>query len=140
MKNILDVNLLAASICTREAVKSMKNRKVNGHIVYMNSVLGHNPILYDLRLNLYETSKCAITGLAGVIRREMRLLKLPIKISCISPGLVNTDMPAIQEVFGDKIHTISHLEIKDVVEAVLYAIGTLPNVEVQDVIIAARHA
>ncbi|XP_017876985.1 farnesol dehydrogenase-like [Ceratina calcarata] len=81
MKNILDVNVLAGAICVREAIKSMRNRQVKGHVLFINSTLGHIPALLESPLNLYETSKCAVTGLSAILRREMRQLQIPIKVS-----------------------------------------------------------
>jgi NAD(P)-dependent dehydrogenase (short-subunit alcohol dehydrogenase family) len=36
-KFIFDLNVLALSVCTKEAIQSMKDRKVdNGHIIHIN--------------------------------------------------------------------------------------------------------
>jgi len=40
---MLDVNILGLSICTREALRSMKERNVtDGHIVHINRLLNIN--------------------------------------------------------------------------------------------------
>ena len=44
-KSVFDLNVLGLCIATREAVKIMKENKINGHIIHVNSVLGHQ-VLY----------------------------------------------------------------------------------------------
>lgn len=41
LRKIFDTNVLGLSVATREALKSMEENKVDGHIVHINSVLGH---------------------------------------------------------------------------------------------------
>lgn len=36
LRRVLDVNVMALSICTREAFNSMKERNVAGHIIHIN--------------------------------------------------------------------------------------------------------
>ncbi|KAJ3640526.1 hypothetical protein Zmor_003819 [Zophobas morio] len=40
-KSVFDLNVIALRIATREAVKIMKENKISGHIVHVNSVLEH---------------------------------------------------------------------------------------------------
>lgn len=36
LRNMLEANLIALCVCTRDAVKSMRDRGVDGHIVNIN--------------------------------------------------------------------------------------------------------
>jgi NAD(P)-dependent dehydrogenase (short-subunit alcohol dehydrogenase family) len=59
-KSIFDLNVLALSVCTKEAIESMKSRKVDdGHIVHINR---------------YVANRSVTTGRAG--------LRCPVSFAC----------------------------------------------------------
>ncbi|CAG2059481.1 unnamed protein product [Timema podura] len=70
-KQMFDLNVLGLSICTREALKLMKEKGVDdGHIIHINGVLGHT--LGNLPgLIPYVTTKYAVTVLTEGLRREL---------------------------------------------------------------------
>nr|CAD7198835.1 unnamed protein product [Timema douglasi] len=162
LRKILDVNVLGLSICTREAVKSMRERGVDdGHIININSITGHY-IPNILNIHLYSATKHAVTVLTEGLRRELvalnshirvtshgefykRLteslcrelvaLNSHIRVTSISPGMVDTHIFESDPVNGKakkenlfKNHPF--LKPKDIADAVLYALGTPPNVQV----------
>ncbi|XP_030874158.1 dehydrogenase/reductase SDR family member 11 isoform X3 [Leptonychotes weddellii] len=115
----LQVNVLALSICTREAYRSMKERKVDdGHIININSA-----------------TKYAVTALTEGLRQELREAQTHIRATCISPEVVETQ-------FAFKLHDkdpekaaatyecIKCLKPEDVAEAVIYVLSTPPHVQV----------
>lgn len=67
-KTLLDTNLLGLTIATQEAVKSMEANGIDGHIIHMNSVLGHR---VALGITVYTAAKFAITALTETLRQEM---------------------------------------------------------------------
>lgn len=72
LREILDTNVLGVSWCTREAFQSLQRRKVDdGHIVIVNSIAGHHvPIVPHISMNIYPSSKYAITAMTEVLRQE----------------------------------------------------------------------
>ncbi|XP_018325789.1 farnesol dehydrogenase-like [Agrilus planipennis] len=78
-KQILDVNVLGLSVATREAVKQMKENKIDGHIVHLNSVYGHT--IVKKQFNMYFASKYAVTALAETLINEINEEKLKIKVT-----------------------------------------------------------
>lgn len=69
LRSTLDTNVLAVSWCTREVFQSLQRRRVNdGHVVIINSVVGHKVPMYGL--SMYAPSKYAVTALADVLRWE----------------------------------------------------------------------
>lgn len=139
-KSIFDLNVLALSICTKEAIQSMRDRKVDdGHIVHINSTLGHAVPPAEMGFSMYSSSKHAVTALTEGLRRELINLKSKIRVTSISPGPVKTDFLISS---GSKIltpetlySTIPHLFPKDVVEAVLFVLGSPPHVQVHEMTI-----
>lgn len=77
---IFHVNVIGLCIATREAIKEMKNNGIRGHVININSVLGH--YIYDIEFaNLYPASKHAVTVLTETIRLELRNQNSKIKIT-----------------------------------------------------------
>lgn len=85
---MLDVNVLALSIVTREAVSLMrKSGADDGHLININSMSGHR----ITSLHMYSATKFAVTALTEGLRRELREVNSRIRSTSISPGLVETE-------------------------------------------------
>ncbi|KAF2894675.1 hypothetical protein ILUMI_11497 [Ignelater luminosus] len=88
-KKVPDTNVLGLCIATREAVKDMRTNNVSGHIVHINSVLGHK-VSANANVNIYPASKFAVTALTETLRQELHSINL--KIKSISPGVVESEI------------------------------------------------
>ncbi|XP_033227771.1 farnesol dehydrogenase-like [Belonocnema kinseyi] len=130
-KQTIDVNVLGTLRCTREAVKILKETCEEGHIININSVLGHRiPRTGNaFPLNVYPSTKFAITALTQTLEDELRGSR--IKISSISPGLVKTEIFD----FDKDVSGWPYLESEDIADAVVYALGTHPRVQLSDIMI-----
>ncbi|KAL6059073.1 hypothetical protein STEG23_024066, partial [Scotinomys teguina] len=133
-KDMFNVNVLALSICTREAYQSMKERNVDdGHIININSMCGHR-VPPESMIHFYSATKYAVTALTEGLRQELLEAQTHIRATCISPGLVETQ-------FAFKLHDknperaaatyedIKCLKPEDVAEAVIYVLSTPPHVQ-----------
>lgn len=130
-KNTIDTNVLGLCIATREAVQNIKASGTEGHIIHINSTLGHSVADFP-GLNVYGATKFAVTALAETLRLDINREKLPIRVTSVSPGYVKT------EIFGDAGDLpIPGLEAVDVAEAVIYALSTPPHVNVKEVTLQA---
>nr|XP_054112086.1 dehydrogenase/reductase SDR family member 11 isoform X4 [Callithrix jacchus] len=144
----IEVNVLALSICTREAYQSMKERNVDdGHIININSMSGHRVVPQSVT-HFYSATKYAVTALTEGLRQELREAQTHIRATplsrpfllaqCISPGVVETQ-------FAFRLHdkdpekaaaTYEHmkcLQPEDVTEAVIYVLSTPPHVQIGDI-------
>lgn len=81
-KTVFDTNVLGLCIATKEAVKSMQNHKVDGHIIHINSYLGH-VIPASAGLSIYAASKFSVTALTETLRQELLAAGSKIKISVL---------------------------------------------------------
>ncbi|KAF3692602.1 Dehydrogenase/reductase SDR family member 11 17-beta-hydroxysteroid dehydrogenase [Channa argus] len=140
--DVLQVNVLALSICTREAYQSMKERNVDdGHIVNINSVCGHQ-VLHLTDMHFYTATKFAVTALTESLRQELRDANTNIRATSISPGMVETefawrlhrDNPAKAVA---KYSQFKPLEAVDVANAVIYVLSAPPNVQIEDIQVQA---
>ena len=137
-REMLDVNVLALCICTREAIQLMQPAN-SGHIVHISSMSGHRvPAI----TGIYSATKFAVRSHAETLRRELRAANSPIRITAISPGIVETE-------FAQKYHgsaakaqeTYSQFEVikaVDIANAVAYALSQPDYVEVNDILLRPR--
>lgn len=137
LRETMDVNVMGVALATREAMLSMRQRRVTaGHIVLINSVAGHR-VAYMVGQrgseNLYHSSKHAVTAMTEVLRQELQELGSPVKVTSINPGVVRTELhPPDGEVMriSDQV-----LLAKDVADACMYVLGTPAHVQIHDLTI-----
>ncbi|XP_069125713.1 dehydrogenase/reductase SDR family member 11-like [Argopecten irradians] len=137
-REMLDVNVLGLSICSREAVKQMREKGVDdGHLILLNSMSGHRITNYSPG-HFYKATKFMVTALTECLRQELSEIKSHIRVTGISPGRVHTEFQ--QRMFKDKSKAdaiwsaFKTLEADDVVDAIIYAIGTPGHVQVHDIL------
>ncbi len=134
-REMLEVNVLALCICTREAVQRMQSAN-SGHIVHISSMSGHRvPAI----AGIYSATKFAVRSLSETLRRELRTAQSNIRISSVSPGIVETEFAQkyhqsaekAQETYGQ----FPVLQAEDIAKAVVYALQQPEHVEVNDILI-----
>lgn len=138
-KKIYAVNVFGLSIATREAVRDMKANNVDGHIIHVNSVLGHKVILLP-GSGLYSSSKFAVTALAEILRLELGDQKSKIKITSVSPGLVDTEILELAKFAGSPLYKAVKeqkqiLDSEDIADGIIYVLSTPPHVQIQELTI-----
>lgn len=137
-RNMLDVNILALSICTREAYQSMNERNVDdGHIININSMSGHR-VVPSADVHFYSSTKFAVTALTEGLRQELREANTHIKATCISPGVVQTEFfPRLHNNNPDKAASpytkFKPLEAIDIANSVVYVLSAPPHVQIGDI-------
>lgn len=82
IQDVIDTNIMAAVNCTREAFRSMKANGGDGHVFLINSISGHYvPKIPNSLLNIYASTKYAVTAMTEVYRREFLMLDTEIKVT-----------------------------------------------------------
>ncbi|XP_018325787.1 farnesol dehydrogenase [Agrilus planipennis] len=136
-KQVLDVNVLGLSVATREAVKQMKENKIDGHIVHVNSILGHRLVTMP-GLNMYPASKYAVTALTETLLNEFNQKNLKIKISSVSPGVVKTDFRRVAGYTPQNAEeNFPGITSEEVADAIIYVLSTPPTVQIRELILTA---
>ncbi|CAG9771318.1 unnamed protein product [Ceutorhynchus assimilis] len=140
-KSVLDTNLLAVAIFIKEVIANMKLHKTKGHIININSILGHWVVDMPL-INIYPASKHAITALTETVRLEINREKLPIKITSLSPGYVKTEIIASEEfakeAIPQSVEIHKGLESQDIADAALYILSTPDHVNVNELTVVVQ--
>ncbi|MBT9312528.1 SDR family NAD(P)-dependent oxidoreductase [Leptothoe kymatousa] len=135
-RETLDVNVIALCICTREAVKLMRQwGDDQGHILHIGSMSGHRVP----SSGMYSASKFAVRALTEGLRKELRADGSAIRISSVSPGFVETEFAAKYSGSEEKAQQVYEqfpvLQPQDIANAVGYALGQPAHVQVHDILL-----
>lgn len=135
-RDMLEVNVLALCICTREAIKDMQINDSKGHVIHISSMAGHRiPAIGGM----YSASKFAVRSLTEGLRRELRAANSPIRVSAISPGFVETEFAEKYSKSAEQARqTYSQfpvLQPDDIADAVAYVLNQPEHVQVHDILV-----
>ncbi len=139
-RETLEVNVIALSICTREAIQLMRHLgNDQGHVVHISSMSGHRVP----GSGMYSASKFAVRALTEGLRQELRANQSAIRISSISPGFVETEfaekysgsIEQAQQVYSQ----FQVLQPKDIANAIAYVLSQPDYVQVHDILIRPTH-
>ncbi len=113
-------NVYGAAITARAALPALV--RTQGHLLLTGSNAGRG-----IRPgNLYSATKWAVTALAQNIRAEC--VGTGVRVTLIQPGMVETDMTAATR-------DVPKLRPEDIANAVRYALGQPPGVDVNELTI-----
>lgn len=133
-EKMIDTNLKGLLYISRKVTPGMVDRG-SGHIVNVGSIAGRE--MYE-RGNVYSATKHAVEALSRGMRIDM--LEHGIKVSTVSPGLVETEFSVVR-FRGDKEKAkkpylgMKPLTGRDVAEAILFMINRPPHVSIHDLLI-----
>ncbi|KAL5292272.1 DHRS11.2 family protein [Megaselia abdita] len=137
IKDVLDTNVMGVVYCVREAFQQMLERKVDGHVVIVNSIAGHTiPYIPGGSFNIYAASKHAVTAMTETYRQEFSNAGTNVKVTSISPGVVDTEI--VPEDFK-KAANPPMLKAEDISNAIVYCVSTPPNVQIHELTIKPLH-
>lgn len=136
IRDTINVNVLGLVFCTREAYKILRRTGDIGYIININSVEGHSVPCFPAippPFNIYPASKHAVTAISEVVRQELGYLQLSqVRISCISPGLVQTEILTANNDYAEELPI---LQPHDIIDGIRYVLSTPAHVQVRDIII-----
>jgi NADP-dependent 3-hydroxy acid dehydrogenase YdfG len=135
---MMNTNVIGVAVVSREAVAAMKRHSSYGHIVNISSLSAYR-IPKFAGGGFYAATKHALRCLSDGTRTEAQLAGLPLRVTCISPGVVETEfyhvrhrgnVDAVQSAYSYEALSAQH-----VAQALLYAIRAPPLVNVDDIIL-----
>ncbi|XP_006610610.1 farnesol dehydrogenase-like [Apis dorsata] len=133
-RNVLDTNLLAPAIFSREVILSIKKRNAQGHIINISSISESHLDAILIPLGMYGASKSGLRSLGSELRNEIIVKELDIKVTNIAPGTVITDM--LTNAVGSNVNIPSTILLpEDIADAVVYALGTPIRIEIPQITI-----
>ena len=123
---VININLSSTFLLTKNTIKKMLKNK-NGKIINITSIVGHTGNIGQAN---YAASKAGLVGMSKSLALEYG--KKNIKINCISPGFIESEMTnKINENFKkalqDKISLERFGDPNDVANAVLFLSSSLSD-------------
>ncbi|MHC4659226.1 MAG: SDR family oxidoreductase [Planctomycetota bacterium] len=106
--SVIHTNLTGIFLCTREAVKRMKQKEIKGHIITVSSIAG---LFGAPAYAAYCASKHGATGFMRSLKWEVR--KYAIKVSTIYPARVDTDF---FDIYKKRPHRRQMLSAEDIAD------------------------
>jgi len=145
-REMIDINVLGLSLCSREAFKQMTSGEVEfGHIININSMAGHAVPGFDAT-HFYSGTKHMVKALTEALFREVKAKAAnKIRVTSLSPGAVATDFGARWLANGDKEQLsqnifmktpFKYLEAEDIADGIIYALSAPQHVCVKELILA----
>jgi len=135
-RDMLEVNVLALCICTREAVQDMRVRGDDGHVIHISSMSGYRVAPGG---GVYAATKHAVRALTEALRGELRELRSGIRVTSISPGFVETEFAAryhrSEEAARETYGRYPVLQVDDIARSVAYVLAQPPHVQVHDILL-----
>lgn len=134
-REMLELNILALCVCTREATQQMRSAGDWGHIIHISSMSAHR---VPRGSGVYSATKFAVRSLTEGLRQELREEKSAIRVSALSPGFVETEFAAhyhrSEEVAREMYTQYQVLSAEDVANAVLYLVQQPAHVQIHDLL------
>ncbi len=135
-REMLEVNVLALCICTREAVADMRARGDQGHVIHISSMSAHR---VPPGSGVYSATKFAVRSLTEGLRQELREARSRIRVTAISPGFVETEFAAhyhkSEEAARRTYGRYKVLSPDDVADAVVFALERPSHVQIHDILL-----
>lgn len=136
-REMLDVNVLAAAICMREAVRGMRGKREGGVVINIASSLARR-VPSGRKLAFYAATKFALRAISDGMRDELLAEGSPIRVNMISPGLTATGFHERfyrdAEKARENYAKFNPLSTADVAKAVCFVLSMPQNVVFDDVI------
>jgi len=140
-RDMVDLNIIALSICAREAIRLMdKNGVTDGHIVNVNSLAGH--IMPNMgATHFYSASKHMVTALSKALVMELSSRNSAIRVTNLSPGAVDTEFASNwvgkqnAEAMKQRMNSYQRLQAEDITNGVLYVLSCPAHATIRELTI-----
>ena len=134
-EQMIDVNLKGVLYCTAAVIPFMITKK-SGHIVNISSVAGR--IVFPAG-SVYCATKHAVTAFSEGLRQELSQ-RYNIKITCIEPGVVSTELPNTitdksLESFVESVKEMESLNAEDIANAIIYSLDSPQYLNINEILL-----
>jgi NADP-dependent 3-hydroxy acid dehydrogenase YdfG len=134
-EQMIDVNLKGVLYCTAAVIPYMMTNK-SGHIVNISSVAGR--IVFPAG-SVYCATKHAVTAFSEGLRQELSQ-RYNIKVTCIEPGVVSTELPNTitdksLESFVKSVKEMESLKAEDIANAIIYSLDSPEYLNINEILL-----
>jgi NADP-dependent 3-hydroxy acid dehydrogenase YdfG len=133
-RRMIHANVFGVLYCTHAALPLMRAQG-SGHIVNVSSVAGR---VARAGTGVYNLTKFGVGAFSEALRQEA--VALGVRVTLVEPGAVATELaghnrPEVLQQIAKNFRDVEPLTVKDIANAVLYAIAQPPNVSINEVLI-----
>lgn len=136
-REMLEVNVLALAICTREALRDLQARDDDGQIIHISSMSAHR--VPTGTGGMYSASKHAVKAMTEALRRELRARDSRTRVTAVSPGFVETEFAETMLGDADAARRVYArfpcLQPEDVANSVQYILEQPEHVQIHDILL-----
>jgi NADP-dependent 3-hydroxy acid dehydrogenase YdfG len=125
-----EVNVFAICLAMQESLKYFK-AEIGGQIINISSLSAYRVVNSG---SFYAATKFALRAITEAFRKELVEVQSKTRVSCISPGMVNTDFSGLPTTTANRICS-EFLEAEDVANAALYILNNPSHVAVHDIML-----
>jgi NADP-dependent 3-hydroxy acid dehydrogenase YdfG len=134
-EQMIDVNLKGVLYCTAAVIPFMITKK-SGHIVNISSVAGR--IVFPAG-SVYCATKHAVTAFSEGLRQELSQ-RYNIKVTCIEPGVVSTELPNTitdksLDSFVESVREMESLNAEDIANAIIYSLDSPQYLNINEILL-----
>ena len=134
-EQMIDVNLKGVLYCTAAVIPYMITKKT-GHIINISSVAGR--IVFPAG-SVYCATKHAVTAFSEGLRQELSQ-RYNIKITCIEPGVVSTELPNTitdksLEPFIESVKKMESIKAEDIANAIIYSLDAPQYLNINEILL-----
>lgn len=134
-EEMIDVNFKGVLFCTAAVIPYMITKK-SGHIVNISSVAGR--IIFPAG-SVYCATKHAVTAFSEGLRQELSQ-RYNIKVTCIEPGVVSTELPNTitdksLETFVESVKKMESLKAEDIANAIIYSLESPHYLNINEILL-----
>ena len=128
------VNVFALTLCCQLSLRHFPHE--GGRIVNVSSMSGHR---VPPTGGFYAPTKFAVRAVSDALRLELKSAGLPVQVSCVSPGFVDTPLLELyfrgrEDVLQKTKETMAMLAPEDVAHAIITILEAPPHVEIGDIL------
>jgi NADP-dependent 3-hydroxy acid dehydrogenase YdfG len=135
-REMLEVNVLALCVATREAITDFRAHGRGGYVIHISSMAGHR---IPEESGVYSATKFAVRSLTEGLRRELLDLEVPVRVTAISPGFVETEFAAryhrSEEMAARTYGRYPVLQPDDIARAVVFLLSQPEHVQYHDLLV-----
>ena len=109
-------------------------------MVHISSMAGHR---VPPGGGVYSATKYAVRSLTEGLRKELRAVGSPIRVTAVSPGVVGTEFRAVftgaDLEQAPSLYDDAAMTAEDVAASVVHAVTAPPGVEIHDILMRPTH-
>lgn len=127
-ETMVDVNLTGLMDVTHEALPALEEGDL-GHVVNVSSVSDRQA---TAEYAGYDATKFGVRGFTKALREEA---PADVRVSLISPGLVETALPGEADDLQERLEQITPLQPEDVADAITFVLDRPDHVSINELVI-----